>query len=307
MTAIALAEIFSEAGMPPGVFNVIIGNGNIAEKLISEPGIAKVSFTGSVPTGKKILQQTANQLIPTTLELGGKSPLIIFADADLDQAVIGSMLANFYTQGEICSNGTRVFVERTCYSQFIDLLKKRVSKLVIGDPFDPKTQIGALISREHTQKVVGFIKQGLEQGATLLCGGHTCTNPALKSGNFIEPTIFIDCHDDMTIVQDEIFGPVMSILVFDDADEVIQRANNTRYGLAGGIFTNDIKRAHNIAKKLQVGVCWINNYNVTPVSMPFGGYKSSGFGRENAMVAMSHYSQLKSIYIELNQIEHSYQ
>lgn len=307
MTALALAEIFTEAGMPAGVFNVILGNGAVAEKLITQPGVAKISFTGSIPTGKKILQQTANQLIPTTLELGGKSPLIIFADADLEQAVIGSMLANFYTQGEICSNGTRVFVERKCCAEFISMLTKRVKKLKIGDPFDTATQVGALISREHMQKVKSFIDSGLAQGAKLITGGTACPNPSLQAGNFIEPIIFTDCRDDMTVVQDEIFGPVMTILVFDSEDEVVTRANNTRYGLAGGIFTSNIKRAHNIAQKLQVGVCWINNYNVTPVSMPFGGYKSSGFGRENGFVTMSQYSQLKSIYIELNQIEHSYQ
>jgi betaine-aldehyde dehydrogenase len=306
MTTLALAEIFTEAGLPHGTFNVVLGNGAVAEKILRLPSVAKVSFTGSVPTGKKILEQTASSLIPTTLELGGKSPLIIFADANLEQAAIGCMLANFYTQGEICSNGTRVFVERKCYAEFIKALIKHVEKLIIGDPFDTNTQIGSLISREHQQKVSGYIEQGIKEGATLLYGGKTLKHGEFASGNFIEPTIFTDCRDEMAIVKDEIFGPVMAILIFDEEDEAIERSNNTHYGLAGGIFTENLKRAHRVARKLQVGVCWINNYNATPVSMPFGGYKLSGMGRENGMIALSHYSQLKSIYVELHQIEHTY-
>lgn len=302
MTTLALADIFTQAGMPPGVFNVILGDGDVAQKLLTLP-IAKVSFTGSVPTGKKVLQQAAAQLVPTTLELGGKSPLIVFEDANIDQAVIGSMLANFYTQGEICSNGTRVFVAKKQYTQFTENLLNRVKKLIIGDPFSNNTQIGSLISRDHLKKVTDYIAHGKNEGAELAYGGQTIE----MHGNFIQPTIFTRCSDEMTIVKNEIFGPVMTILTFDDEDEVIHRANNTHYGLASGIFTDNIKRAHRVAKQLQTGVCWVNNYNVTPVSMPFGGYKSSGLGRENGMVTLSHYSQLKSIYIELNQIEHTYE
>lgn len=307
MTALMLAEIFIHAGMPKGVFNVVLGDGGTAEKLLSLPGIAKISFTGSVATGKKILQQAASHLMPVTLELGGKSPLIIFDDADLDQAVIGSMLANFYTQGEICSNGTRVFISRKQHDLFIEKLQARVNKLVIGNPFEKQTQIGALISREHLQKVSGYIKRGVNEGAELICGGKQPSSADLARGNFIEPAIFINCTDDMSIVRKEIFGPVMSVLTFDDEDEVIQRANDSPYGLASGLFTSDIKRGHRVAKQLQSGVCWINNYNVTPVGMPFGGIKHSGFGRENGMNAMLQYSQQKSIYVELNQIEHSYE
>lgn len=307
MTAIALADVFIQAGMPAGVFNVVLGDGATAEILLSLPGIAKISFTGSVATGKKILQQAANELLPVTLELGGKSPLIIFDDADLDQAVVGSMLANFYTQGEICSNGTRVFVSRKLHDQFIESLHARVKKLVIGNPFDNHTQIGALISKEHFQKVSNYIKSGTDEGAKLICGGKRPQSSDLASGNFIEPTIFTNCSDDMSIVREEIFGPVMSVLTFEDEDEVIHRANATPYGLAAGVFTNNIKRGHRAASQLQAGVCWVNNYNVTPVGMPFGGIKHSGFGRENGMNAMLQYSQQKSIYVELNQIEHSYE
>ena len=307
MTVLALAEIFIQAGMPAGVFNVVLGDGAVAEKLLAQPGIGKVSFTGSVPTGKKILQQAANTLLPVTLELGGKSPLLIFDDADIEQAVIGSMLANFYTQGEVCSNGTRVYVARHLHDAFLDKLIKRVKKLVIGDPFQLKTQVGALISRKHMQKVLDHIKIGKREGAELALGGSVVQDKPLHLGNFLEPAIFTQCQDNMTLVQNEIFGPVMSILTFDDEDEVIARANNTHFGLAAGVFTENIKRAHRVVRQLQAGVCWINNYNITPVSMPFGGNKHSGLGRENGMVALSHYSQLKSIYVELNDIEHTYQ
>lgn len=306
MTSVALAEIFSQAGLPPGVFNVVLGDGLVGEHLLQQVHVNKVSFTGSVSTGKKILQQTSSRLIPTTLELGGKSPLIIFNDANIDQAVIASLLANFYTQGEICSNGTRVFVARAIYELFIEKLLKRVEHLLIGDPFDEKTQIGALISHQHLINVLDYIERGKQEGAELVYGGKQVVSSPLDRGNFVEPTIFTQCLDHMAIVQNEIFGPVMSILTFEDDDEVIARANNTRFGLAAGIFTENIKRAHHVAKKLQAGVCWINNYNVTPVGLPFGGYKHSGLGRENALVTLSHYSQLKSVYVELNEIDHSY-
>ena len=307
MTVLALADIFLQAGMPPGVFNVVLGDGSVAEKLLNQPHIAKISFTGSVPTGQKILRQAANRLLPVTLELGGKSPLIIFDDADIDQAVIGSMLANFYTQGEICSNGTRVFVARKIMDTFTAKLTARVKKLIIGDPFDPATQVGALISQPHMQKVLDYIALGKREGAELIQGGNAIQTAPLNQGNFVEPTIFAECHDDMVIVRDEIFGPVMSILVFDEEDEVISRANNTSYGLATGLFSENIKRAHRVAKQLQAGVCWVNNYNVTPLGMPFGGQKHSGLGRENGAVALSNYSQLKSIYIELGEIAHAYE
>jgi len=306
MTTLRLAEIFIKAGMPPGVFNVVLGDGIVAQQLLSIPGIAKISFTGSVPTGKKILQQAAQQLLPVTLELGGKSPLIIFSDADIEQAVYGSMLANFYTQGEICSNGTRVFVARDKHDEFIENLVNKVQKLVVGNPFLHETQIGALISRDHMQKVLNYIETGKNEGADLVCGGDKVVTGDLKNGNFIKPAVFSNCHDEMTIVRDEIFGPVMSVLTFDDEDEVIQRANQTQFGLAAGLFTENIKRGHRVARHLQAGICWINNYNVTPVGMPFGGIKHSGFGRENCMTAMQQYMRQKSIYVELNSIEHPY-
>lgn len=303
MTALKLAEIFMQAGMPAGVFNVVLGDGGVAEQLLANPGIAKVSFTGSVPTGRKVSVAAARQLIPATLELGGKSPLIIFEDADIDEAVTGAMLANFYTQGEVCSNGTRVFVAKNIEEEFTKKLLERVKALKIGDPMDPETQIGALISREHLQKVTNYIEQGVGAGAKLLYGGKLLDSAV---GNFIEPTIFTNCAAGMTIVDEEIFGPVMSLMSFTSEDDVIQHANNTPYGLAAGLFTRDIKRAHLVAKRLQAGVCWVNNYNITPPSMPFGGYKHSGLGRENGFKALSQYTQTKSIYVELEKIDSPY-
>lgn len=305
-TTLALAEIFIQAGMPPGVFNVVLGDGAVATQLIAQPEIAKISFTGSVATGKQIMRQAADNLLPVTLELGGKSPVIIFDDANLEEAVIGSILANFYTQGEICSNGTRVYVARDIYPRFMTALKARVSKLILGNPFATETQIGALISESHMQKVLHYVQVGIEEGANLICGGQRESNFGCAAGYYVQPTLLACDHDEKRVVQEEIFGPVMSILVFDDEAEVIQRANKTPFGLAAGIFTQDIKRAHRVIRQLEAGVCWINNYNVTPVGMPFGGYKHSGHGRENGVITLNQYTQLKSVYVELNRIADPY-
>lgn len=306
LTTLELAKILIEAGLPPGVFNVVLGDGSVGEKLLSLPGISKISFTGSVPVGKKIMLQAAEKFVPVTLELGGKSPLIIFEDADLDEAVSGSMLANFYTQGEICSNGTRVFVARNKLENFMDKLIERTARLKVGNPFNESTQIGALISRAHHQRVLGYIQQGIEEGADLALGGKVPETLECEQGNFVLPTIFANCHDEMTIVREEIFGPVMCVLAFDEEDEVIQRANATQYGLSSGLFTENIKRAHRVAKALQAGVCWVNHYNMTPLGMPFGGRKHSGIGRENGHSVLLSYSQEKSIYIGLSPIDCPY-
>ncbi len=309
-TALELAKAFMEAGAPPGLFNVVQGDGRVGAMLVDHPRIAKISLTGSVATGKKIFASAANQLKKVTLELGGKSPLIIFEDADIDNAVSAAMLANFYTQGEVCSNGTRVFVHRKVFDSFLMKLKDRTEKIRVGDPADPDTQMGALISKAHLEKVARFIDAGKSAGATLLTGGF---KPAtdfkgrdISSGNFLAPAIFTDCDDSMEICKEEIFGPVLSILCFDSEEEVIERANNTPYGLSAGVFTNDIKRGHRVIHQLQAGTCWINNYNITPIELPFGGYKQSGQGRENSLAAIQHYTQLKSVYVELGNVESPY-
>jgi betaine-aldehyde dehydrogenase len=306
LTAVKLAEVYLEAGVPPGVFQVLQGRGSTGALLAAHPDVAKVSVTGSVPTGKRVMASAANTLKRVTMELGGKSPLVIFDDADLEQAVTASMMANFYTQGEICTNGTRVFVQRGVIDQFLVRLTERTKLLRIGDPMDPVTEVGALISSAHKDKVLGYIQIGLSEGATLLCGGTAAQVPGFERGNFVAPTIFSNCTDGMRIVQEEIFGPVMSVLVFDDEAEVIARANNTRFGLAAGVFTRDSARGHRMAAAFKAGICWINNYNITPIEMPFGGAGESGIGHENSMVAMEHYTQLKTVYVELGQVACGY-
>jgi betaine-aldehyde dehydrogenase len=233
-----------------------------------------------------------------TMELGGKSPLIVFADADLDNAVSAAIMGNFYTQGEICSNATRVFVEEPLVAPFLAKLQERVARMRIGDPLDPGTHVGALISEEHMNKVLTYIESGKREGARLTIGGRRVTDGKLGKGCFVEPTVFADCRDDMTIVKEEIFGPVMSVLSFKTEDEAIERANATEFGLSAGVFTRDIHRAHRVIAKLEAGTCWINNYNITPIEMPFGGNKQSGIGRENSLAAIEHYTQLKAVYVE---------
>ncbi len=304
LSAARLAEIYTEAGVPAGVFNVVHGDARTGHAMTTHEGIAKVSLTGEVGTGKKVMAAAANTLKHVTLELGGKSPLIIFPDADLDNAISAALLANFYTQGEVCSNGTRVFVHEDIRPDFVARLKDRAEKMVIGDPLDPSTDVGALISADHRSKVEGYIEMGKRSGAKLVTGGSRPGH--LDTGYFIEPTIFDACTDDMPFVKEEIFGPVMAILEFASEDEVVARANDTPYGLAAGIFTKDLSRGHRVAARLEAGTLWINTYNITPIEMPFGGYKQSGIGRENSHAAIEHYTQLKAIYVETGDVEAPY-
>lgn len=306
-TPTRLAEILTEAGLPDGVFNVVHGDARTGAKLTTDPRIAKVSLTGSIGTGKKILAAAAATMKRTTMELSGKSALIVFADADLHQAVSAAMLGNFYTQGEVCTNCTRVYVHRDIHDAFLKLLIERTGKLKIGDPFKGDTQVGALISRPHMERVLSYIEAGKNEGAKLCLGGKRVTSAPLDRGNFVEPTIFDNCSDSMKIVQEEIFGPVLSLLTFEDEDDVVNRANGTRYGLAAGLFTRDLARAHRVAAKLEAGICWINNYNITPIEMPFGGIKESGLGHENGQAAIDHYTQLKSVYVELGSVACPYE
>jgi len=306
LTALKLAEIYTEAGLPDGVFNVVQGFGDTGQCLTRHPGIAKVSLTGEVGTGKKVMADAAQTLKAVTLELGGKSPMIVFEDADIENAVHGALLANFYTQGEVCSNGTRVFVHESIREAFLARLVEKTAALKIGDPMDPATQVGALISKDHSEKVLGYIEKGRAEGAKVLVGGGRPQDPALAAGNFVEPTIFDGCDDAMTIVREEIFGPVMTVLSFRDEAEVIRRANATEFGLSAGVFTRDLTRAHRVVAKLEAGTCWINTYNITPIAMPFGGVKQSGIGRENSLAAIEHYTQLKSVYVAMNGVDSPY-
>ncbi|MDE1222316.1 betaine-aldehyde dehydrogenase [Vibrio aestuarianus] len=306
LSALKLAEIFSEAGVPDGVFNVVQGDYRVGQMLTAHPDIAKVSFTGESGTGKAVMADSARSLKSVTMELGGKSPLIIFDDAKLDQAVSAAMVANFYTQGEVCTHGTRVFVHDSLYDAFVAQLKLRTEQLVVGDPMDINTQIGALISKPHLNKVLTAIEQAKASQATLLTGGYQVTDNGLDKGNFVAPTVFIDCTDDMPHVEQEIFGPVMSVLKFSDEDEVIARANGTQYGLAAGVFTQNLSRAHRVIHQLQAGICWINTWGDSPAEMPVGGYKHSGIGRENGIETLKHYTQTKSILVELDDFASPY-
>ena len=306
LTALELEKIYLEAGLPEGLFQVVLGFGETGQLLSRHPGIAKISLTGSVPTGRRIMADAASTLKNVTMELGGKSPLIVFADADLDNAVSGALLANFYSAGEVCSNGTRVFVHRSVLGAFLPKLKARTEAIRLGDPLDPATQMGALISSAHCDKVLGYIEQGKAEGAHVLTGGHRVTEGVPAGGNYVAPTVFTACSDDMTVVREEIFGPVMTVLTFDDEDEVIARANATEFGLSAAVFTNDLNRAHRVIAALDAGSCWINTYNICPIEMPFGGFKQSGIGFENSAAAIQHFTRLKGVYVAMEPIDAPY-
>jgi betaine-aldehyde dehydrogenase len=302
--AMRLAEIFTLAGVPDGVFNVVQGDGRVGAWLTNHEDIAKISFTGEVGTGKKVMAAAAGSLKAVTMELGGKSPLIIFNDADLENAVSAAMLGNFYTQGEVCTNGTRVFVQDDIYPRFIKRLVERTEQNIIcGDPMDPETNFGPLISKDHQQKVLDYIAIGKAEGATLLTGGTALRPDNAPDGYFVAPTIFSDCTDEMTLTKEEIFGPVMSVLTFSDEDEVIRRANDTRLGLAAGLFTQDITRAHRVIHQIDAGICWINSFGASPAEMPVGGYKMSGIGRENGSETLKSYTQIKAVYIGMQLLD----
>ncbi|XP_074492521.1 4-trimethylaminobutyraldehyde dehydrogenase A [Sebastes fasciatus] len=305
VTAVILAEIYKEAGVPDGLFCVVQGGADTGTLLCQHPQVAKVSFTGSVPTGKKVMEMSSKGVKQVTLELGGKSPLLIFKDCELENAVKGALMANFLTQGQVCCNGTRVYVQREILPKFLEEVVKRTKVIAIGDPLLDGTRMGALISKPQLEKVLGFVTQAKKEGAKVLCGGEPFvpSDPKLKDGYFMSPCVLENCRDDMTCVKEEIFGPVMSVLPFDTEEEVLQRANNTTFGLASGVFTRDISRAHRVAENLEAGTCFINNYNISPVEVPFGGYKMSGFGRENGQVTIEYYSQLKTVVVEMGDVE----
>jgi betaine-aldehyde dehydrogenase len=300
LTALKLAEIYTEAGVPAGVFNVVQGDGRVGAMLAEHAGIEKISFTGGVETGKKVMARAGGSTLKeVTMELGGKSPLIVFDDANLERAADIAMSANFFSSGQVCTNGTRVFVERGVIDRFEALVLERVKRIRIGAPDDPSTNFGPLVSAAQLQKVLGFIESGKREGARLVAGGARMTDGAFARGQYVEPTVFADCRDDMRIVREEIFGPVMSILAFDDEDEVIARANDTDYGLAAGVVTENLSRAHRVIHRLEAGICWINTWGESPAEMPVGGYKQSGIGRENGIVTLHAYTRIKSVQVEL--------
>jgi acyl-CoA reductase-like NAD-dependent aldehyde dehydrogenase len=301
LTALALARISAEVGIPPGVVNVVTGSGQtVGAMLVKHPGIDKIAFTGDTSTGRQIMRGSAETLKKITLELGGKSPNIVFADADLDAAVRGATSGIFYGKGEVCAAGSRLLVDASIRDEFMDRVAARARKLKPGDPLDPKTRLGAIASKTQLDANLRYIDVAKNEGATLLAGGGRA-DIGTGRGYFMEPTVFANVTPEMTIAREEIFGPVLATLEFSDVDEAIACANQTMYGLAAGVWTKDIKKAHHVARRLQAGTVWVNAYNVYDAAAPFGGYKQSGFGRELGMHALEYYTQTKTVWVALGQ------
>jgi aldehyde dehydrogenase (NAD+) len=301
LTALALADVASDAGLPRGVLNVLTGPGStLGRMIVGHPGIDKIAFTGDTSTGREIMRGSADTLKRITLELGGKSPNIVFPDADLDAAVRGATTGIFYGKGEVCAAGSRLLVDTSIRDAFIDKVAARAKKMTPGDPLDPKTRLGAIASKTQLDTDLRYIETAKREGATLVAGGLRADIGTGK-GYFLQPTVFAGVTPAMTIAREEIFGPVLAAIEFADVDEAIARANDSHYGLAAAVWTKDIKKAHHVARRLQAGTVWINTYNAYDTAAPFGGYKQSGFGREMSLHALDHYTQVKTVWVDLNQ------
>jgi acyl-CoA reductase-like NAD-dependent aldehyde dehydrogenase len=299
LTALALGQLAIDVGFPPGVLNVLTGSGStLGQAIVEHPGIDKIAFTGDTSTGRGIMKSAADTLKHITLELGGKSPNIVFADADLDAAVRGATVGIFYGKGEVCAAGSRLLVDKAIKDEFISKVAERTRKMVAGDPLDPKTRMGAISSKGQLERVLNYVNIAKTEGASLVAGGSR-TDIGTGKGYFMQPTVFADVTPSMTIAREEIFGPVLAAIDFVDVDEAIARANDSVYGLAAGVWTRDIKKAHYVASRLQAGTVWVNTYNVYDTAVPFGGYKQSGFGREMSRYALDYYTQVKSVWVDL--------
>ena len=298
LTALAMADVMREAGLPAGAFNVVPGAGSTAgAALVRHPGVDKISFTGSTEVGKRLMKDAADTVKRLTLELGGKSPNIVFADADLGAAVKGAQNGIFYGKGEVCAAGSRLLVESKVKDQVVEQLAERAKKLVPGDPFDKNTRLGAVVSRKQQETVMGYIGKGKSEGATVVAGGNAAK--VNGKGYFVEATIFDGVKPEMTISREEIFGPVLAVLAFDDVEEAVHLANQSMYGLAAGIWTRDISKAHRVAHAIRAGTVWINTYNIYDPAAPFGGYKQSGFGRDLGRTALDGYLETKTVWVGL--------
>lgn len=298
-----LAQIYTEAGVPPGVFNIINGAGAVGHYLITHPTIAKVSFTGQVSTGQKVASSAAESMKYVTMELGGKSPAIILPDAEMEIAVNGAMMANFFSSGQVCTNGTRVFLPRNRKQEFEKILLEKMTYIRPGDLMNTNTNFGPLVSKAHYEKVLGYIRHGIEiDGAKLLYGGLEKPEAiaGLENGYWIRPTVFTDCTDLMKIVQEEIFGPVMTILTYDTIEEAVIRSNATPLGLAAGIFTSNINLAHRVISKLEAGITWVNTWGESPAEMSVGGWKQSGVGVENGKRGLEAWVRNKSTLVDMS-------
>jgi aldehyde dehydrogenase (NAD+) len=298
LTTLRFGELAIEAGVPAGALNVVTGGPETGKAIVRHPGIDKIAFTGSTAVGKEIMRSAADTLKRVTLELGGKSPNIVFADSDIDSAVKGAINGIFYGKGEVCNAGSRLFVETKVQDEFVEKMVGRAKKMQPADPLDPKTRMGAIVSQEQMQTVLSYIESGKKEGAKLVAGGNRVSVDGSK-GFFIEPTIFGGVNNDMKIAQEEIFGPVLATLTFDNVDQVIDLANRNQYGLAAAVWTRDIKKAHAVSRQLRAGTVWINTYGLMDAALPFGGYKSSGFGRELGAHSIEHYTELKTVWLNM--------
>ena len=300
MTAVRLFELIAEAGFPPGAAQLLLGPGPVVgSALAASMFVDKIAFTGGTLTGRKIMTAATGNIKKVTLELGGKSPNIVFADADFDVAIEFAMFGIFAGQGEVCSAGSRLLLERSLAKRFLPRLAEASNRIVVGDGLDPKTEMGPLITRAHTERVLGYIDTGRSEGAELLCGGNRLDDGALARGNFVAPTIFANTRPDMKIVREEIFGPVLVVQLFDSEEEAVRLANDTIYGLAGGVFTSDQGKGLRVLRKLRAGITWLNTYHPTFNEAPWGGYKQSGLGRELGTFGLDAYLETKQININM--------
>lgn len=300
LSPLRLAELCMQAGIPIGVINVVTGFGDAGAALAAHPGVDKIAFTGSTEVGERIIRAAAGNMKRTSMELGGKSPDIVFADADIEAAIPGAAMGVFQNSGQICSAGTRLFVQRTIYEEFVQRVAAYAKTLRVGDPLDPQTQLGPVVSAEQLDRVTGYLAIGKEQGARTLAGGERITTGAMARGYYVAPTVFADVRDDMRIAREEIFGPVISALPFDTLEEVITRANDSSYGLGSGVWSKNVNTIHRVARGLRTGTVWANCYQVMDPAIPFGGYKMSGFGRESGQEHMQEYLQTKAVVMKLD-------
>ena len=306
LSLLVLGEIMNEV-LPAGVVNIITGRGAVTgQAMLDHPGFAKLAFTGSTEVGYDVARAAANRLIPATLELGGKSANIYFADCDMERAIEGAQIGILFNQGQVCCAGSRIFVQDEIYDEFVGKLVEAFQAVKVGDPLDPTTQMGSQINRRQLEKIVGWVEEAKKEGARVAVGGEPAEIPGFEKGAFMQPTLLVDVRNDMKVAQNEIFGPVACVIRFKTEEEVVAMANDSEYGLGGAVWTRDINRAFRVARAVQTGRMWVNTYNELPAHTPFGGYKKSGIGRETHKMMLEHYSQHKNVYISLSEVKRGF-